>query len=272
MSARRVSSLHAHTFYCDGTTGVDEMVEAAIDEGLAEIGFTSHAPLPFDIAWAMSLERLDAYMADVEAARERYADRIRVRLGLEIDYVPDERVLDFQRRELFPRGFEYFVASVHFLGAGYPPTSYEGDPQRFRAILRDDYAGDIEAMVSDYYRRVRVSLTHPGVAIVGHIDRIKRWNEGGVFFRDDASWYRDAVEETLRSVAGAGKIVELNTSGWRKGSSEPYPAPWILERCREHGIPILITADAHAPDQIAWGFDRAEACLGELGIEPVPAI
>ncbi|MGI8824347.1 MAG: histidinol-phosphatase [Chloroflexota bacterium] len=272
MDHRLTSSLHVHTGYCDGRGSVGEIVEAALSTGLAEIGITSHAPLPFDTTWTMPLTRIDDYVREVREAERCYEDRIPVRLGLEIDFIPDADVAQFQDREIHGRVFDYFVGSIHFLGAGYPPQSYEGDPNRFRAILSQDYGGDIKAMVEDYYGRVTQMVGGHAISVVGHLDRIKRWNDGSVFFDEDETWYRNAVEATLEAIAMAGTIVELNTSGWRKGHDEPYPAIWILERCREHGIPVLVTADAHDPTQLTCGFDLAVQCLDELGIAPTRSL
>jgi len=268
MSSHLTSSLHTHNSYCDGVGSILEVVEAAAAADLEEIGISSHAPLPFDTSWVMSRAQLSEYVRDVHEARERHGDRITVSFGLEVDFVPDRRVIELQNREVFSLDVDYLIGSVHFLGTGYPPRSYEESPEEFRAILRDEYANDIEAMVGDYYHRVREMLRLPAVSIVGHLDRIKRWNGDNAFFRDDEAWYRQAIDQTLRAIASAGKILELNTSGWRNGLSEPYPAPWILSRCGEYGVPVLVTADAHAPDQVAWGFERAEMCLADLGLTP----
>ncbi|GAC1518605.1 MAG: histidinol-phosphatase [Chloroflexota bacterium] len=267
-----VTSLHTHSHYCDGRGQIRQVVEAAIDAGLAEIGLSSHAPLPFETGWAMPLERLPAYLEETREVQREYGDRITIWRGLEMDFIPDPHVVAFQEREIAPLDLDYLIGSVHFLGSGYPPQSYEGDPERFRAIMRDHYGNDIRAMVEDYYRRVQLVLENPRVAIVGHLDRVKRWNEDRVFFRDDEPWYRDAVEQMLQAIARTGTMVELNSSGWRKGSAEPYPAPWMLERCRAHAIPMIVTSDAHAPDEVTWGFERANECLREAGITPASSL
>lgn len=272
MSLVATSSFHTHSRYCDGRGSIDDVVEAALAAGLTEIGISSHAPLPFPTPWAMPVERLPEYVREGREAQRRYDGRIAVRLGLEMDYIPDARVTEFQEREIIPLGFDYYIGSVHFLGSGYPPRSYESDPERFLTILREEYEGDIRAMVEEYYRRIREMLRRPLLAFVGHLDRIKRWNKDQSFFRDDEAWYVAAVGQTLQAIAESGIPVEFNTSGWRKGSAEPYPAAWILARCRDLGIPIIVTADAHAPDQVTWGYDRAISCLDDLTITPQQSI
>ncbi|HET7036955.1 MAG TPA: histidinol-phosphatase [Thermomicrobiaceae bacterium] len=269
MSQPSTTSYHTHSRYCDGHGEIAEVIEEAIAAGLDTVGISSHAPLPFSTEWNMPLERLAGYVAEVRRLQERYAGRIQVLLGSEIDYIPGDEVAEFQRRQVHPLGFDYYVGSVHFLGDGWPPRAFDGTEAEFRAILHADYGDDIGAMVTDYYRRLPGVLTISGVRVVGHLDVIKRWNAGQQYFRGDEPWYRDAVEGALRAIAASGHIVELNTAGWRKGLGEPYPSPTILARCQALGIPITVDSDSHTPQEVAAGFQQAAELLADLGIEPV---
>lgn len=261
------ASYHTHTQYSDGTGSVDDVIQAAIAAGLTQIGLSCHAPLPYATDWAMQTDRLGDYVQEIQAARQRYRDRIQVLLASEVDYIPDDRILAFQQEVVVPQPFDYLIGSVHVLGDEYPPCQHNSSREDFEHILARDY-GDVPAMVSDYYARVRQMLGRPRLRIVGHLDLIKHWNEGAYYFREDEPWYQAAVEETLLAIRDAGVSVELNTSAWYKGLSTPYPSPWILERCRDLGIPVLISSDAHQPPNVARGFARATALLQDLGIAP----
>lgn len=269
MSSLIQTSYHTHSHYCDGQGEIVEMVEAALEAGLTEVGISSHAPLPFETEWTMPPERLQSYAAEVREVQQRYRDRIAVLFGAEIDFIPNPNVARYQRDEIFPLGFDYFVGSVHFLGHRSPPRSFDGTEEEFRAILTEEYEGDIAAMASDYYARLREVLTIPGVKIVGHLDLIKRWNAEGTYFTGNEQWYRAAVDETLSAIAASGHIVELNTAGWRKGLGAPYPSAAILSRIRDLGIPVTVNSDAHTPADVDAGFDEARSFLAELGIRPV---
>lgn len=262
------ASYHTHPWYCDGSGTVDEIVQAAIDAGLSEIGISSHAPLPFETEWTMPPERLDEYVAAVQETQVRYGDRIRVLLGTEIDWIPDRRVIDFQHRFVDAVAFDYRIGSVHFLTQEYPPPSFDGTEQEFRRILDRAYGGDIRAMVEDYYARVREMVERAPISIVGHLDLIKRWNADRTHFQGDEPWYLDAVDRTLDEIASVGLPIELNTAGWNKGLGEPYPAPRILTRARDRGIPVIVNSDSHTPREVTRGFDQAASCLAALTITP----
>jgi histidinol-phosphatase (PHP family) len=262
-----VWSYHTHTDYCDGSGSVDDLVRAAIEAGVQQVGISSHAPLPFDSDWHMKRDEVARYIDDVRIAQRKYGDRIEVLLGAEIDYVPDPRVSTFQEQSLFTAGFDYFVWSVHYL-ADYPPIAFDGSEDEFRRILDAHYGGDIASMTGEYYRRIREMLTMPKFGMVGHLDVIKRWNQRRTYFSGDEPWYVEQVEDTLAAIARHGRAVELNTAAWRKGFDEPYPAEWILGRCRDLGIRVIVSADAHEPGDVVAGFARAGELLAELGVVP----
>ncbi len=245
------------------------MIEAGINAGLTQIGISSHAPLPFETGWTINPDRLADYVDEVCALQQRYAGRIRVLLSAEVDFIPNTDVVRYQEESLFPVGFDYFVGSVHFLGTHDRPRSYDDTEEGFVAILEEEYEGDVSAMVADYYRRMQGVLTIPGVRIVGHLDRIKRWNTRRDYFTEEEPWYREAVEEALQAIAASGHIVELNTSAWRRGFDEPYPSVAILERIRDLSIPITVNSDAHTPADVNADFGRAADLLSDLGIRPV---
>ncbi|SRR5579884_152510 len=260
-------SLHTHSSYCDGEAAMEDVVLTAIEKGIHHVGFSSHAPLPFETDWTMPPQDLDRYLAEAADLRQRYGDRITIRVGLEVDYVPHPEVADFQAHHVYARALDYRIGSVHFLGDGYPPASFDGSEEEFRRILKQSYGGDMETMSANYYGRVAEMATQRCVDVIGHVDLIKRWNLNEQYFSGAEPWYRRQVEAALAAIAASGRLVELNTSAWRKGLSEPYPSEWILARCRDLDIPIILSADAHAPDQLDFAYERAESLLSRLGID-----
>lgn len=265
------TNYHTHSRYDDGEGEIAEYIEAAIAAGLDSYGVSGHAPVPIPMRdpWMMRPDDLPAYCAEVRCLREAYRDRLAVHLALELDYAPGFD--DFYRTEILPHGFDYFVGSVHFVGtdeAGMPWEIDESAP-RFANGLAGGWDGDVRRAFEAYFALQRAMVGTPGVAIVGHMDKMKMWNMGDRYFRETDGWYVAAVEETLRAFKAGGLIVELNTSGLRKEIGAPFPSPWVLARCRDLGIPITVTADTHRPADVAAGFDTAAAILRDLGITEV---
>ena len=262
----RLANYHTHSRWCDGQGEIAEVIEAAIAADLAQVGITSHAPVPFPATYALPLANLRAYREEVLRQREIYRGRIDVLLGLEIDALPELR--EFNQREVLDLGFDFTVGSVHFVR-----TTPEGQPwpldatqELFDRLLREEFGGDIRPLSEEYYRRIAGLADYPGVDIIGHIDRgVRLWNAGNRVFDESQPWYRAQVDDALRALAQADRIVELSTGGWRRGLDDPWPSVWVVRRCRELGIRMTVNSDSHRPNQIAYDYDRALAVLRETG-------
>lgn len=263
-----LSSVHTHSRYCDGHGQIEEYAQAAHDAGLAAFGASGHAPLPFDCEYAIPLSALDAYRTHVREVAAGFEHRVPVLLGLELDYLPG---LDaFYEREFLGRGFDYFIASVHYVGEGdAEPWTYDESEESFRRQVELRYDGDARPVVEDYYQRVcRMAeevASWPVPIIVGHLDRIVLWNRDDRYFATDSTWYSSLVEEALSSIQRAGLIVELNTSGWAKPVAQPNPNAAIIQHCVRRGIPLIVSADAHYPDRVAFRFREALDLLASAG-------
>lgn len=269
---RGLTNYHTHNHYCDGDGTVEDMVRAGLAAGLAGVGISSHGPVPFETYYALRLDELPAYCAEVRAAQRAYAGQIDVALGMELDYIPAYE--GFFREHITPLGLDYLIGSVHYvdLTAEGRPWLVDDTADDFAYGVETYWGGDVRGLVTRYYAILREAARFPGVAVMGHIDRIKKWNGGDRYFREGEPWYVAAVEETLLSFREAGVIVELNTAYGKKPIDQCYPAPWVLRRCVELGISLQINSDAHNPRQVAGSFPEAVALLREVGCREVMAL
>lgn len=69
---------------------MEDFIRFAISEGFSSYGISSHAPLPFSTAWTMEWDRMDDYLSEFARLKEKYADKIELAIGLEIDYLNEE--------------------------------------------------------------------------------------------------------------------------------------------------------------------------------------
>jgi len=263
------TNYHIHSRYCDGKGELDDYVEQAIARGLSSIGFSSHAPLPFDSRWAMPLDKLPLYLADIAQCRARYADQVEIYAGLELDFLPDSA--DSSRSRLLEMPLDYVIGVVHFAGGEQDSSRWtvDGPAEPFDVGLRERYCGDIRSLVCEYFGRTRAMVQQGGIHVLGHFDRILYQNVGDRLFCRSAPWYIEAVEETLQTIARHDLLMELNVAGWFAPLGQPNPTPQALKRCRDLGIRITVTTDAHRPENVARGLDRAEQLLLETGYREI---
>ena len=100
--ARGLSACHNHTQMSDGALALDDMVRAAVRQGFSDIGISDHSCLAAEPPHATGDEA--GYLAALRGAKARFAGRICVAAGLELDALSHFSA----RHEL-----DYVIGSVH---------------------------------------------------------------------------------------------------------------------------------------------------------------
>ncbi len=244
---------HTHTELCHHAEGVPaEYARAARAAGLDEVGIADHNPSPgLRDDWRMAPPDLPRYLELVAAAIEdsAAAGGPVVRLGMECDFVPSEQAWLEELATLAP--WDYLIGSVHYVGAGWAVD----DPA---AVHRFGQAGVEE--VWNLYWPLYVKAIRSGLFdILGHADLVKK------FGHRPAGDLRRFYEPAIEALADTGTAFELNTAGWRKDCREQYPAREFLEMAALAGVPVVVSSDAHKPDEVGMGFADAVALLKESG-------
>jgi histidinol-phosphatase (PHP family) len=254
--------LHLRQDDLDATTAehfteenVDRYLAAAEEHGIAELGVSEHV---YRFAQALdvwdhsfwreqAIDDLDAYVEFVRTTP--------LRLGIEADFIPgaEDRMANLLER----RDFDYVVGSVHFLGnravdhEGYDVWEDEGDPDR---------------VWSRYFETLAEAARSGLFDVLAHPDLVKVWGRGRpVPARDPRFFYEPAVE----AISETGIAVEVSTAGLRKPVGEIYPTQTFAGMCVEVGAEFALSSDAHAPEQVGYGYDQAMAYFEELGVERI---
>ena len=136
-----LSNYHTHSTFCDGADAPEEIVREAIRRGCPELGFSGHSHIPFDDC-CMSVEGTEEYKAEIRRLREKYADRIRIWLGVEQDIFGDLPTDDY----------DYVIGSVHFVFRDGRYLSVDESRESFLDHVAHFYGGDILAFVSSVER------------------------------------------------------------------------------------------------------------------------
>ncbi len=266
------------------------MVEFAVAHGFSELGFSGHCPLPFENTF--SITDYEGYCNEARALKEEYKDRIKIHLGLEMDYVPG-MLEDFT--PLIEQGqLDYTIGSVHLIPGllhtpsplrGTPPNlggetdSYPysspklGEGDRRSAVVEESvsdtlwfidgpsyerydeglvklFGGDIRRAVRAYFHQQNAMLERNRPTIVGHPDKIVMHNRDR-YFHEDEPWYRELALETIHLIHELGLICEINTRGIYKGRhADYYPGKWLIQEMKALRIPVIVSTDAHAPEDL----------------------
>lgn len=259
------SNFHTHSAYCDGKGRLKEYVDAAKIAGLKQLGFSSHAPLPFSTKWSMHPAALPRYLGEIETLKKQHPE-IEIYKGLEIDFVPALVSIADYRSCL-----DYTIGSIHFVDS-FEGKHWEIDNTLtvFKEGLTRIFQNNIRKAINRYYELTRQMMAESAPDIVGHLDKIKIHNTAEPFFEESDDWYRLEIDRTLMAIRDRGSIVEVNTRGiYKKRSPTTYPSPWILERIHDSRIPVMINSDAHHPDDLIREFPPAIALLKDIGFKNI---
>ncbi|WP_139653236.1 histidinol-phosphatase [Raoultibacter phocaeensis] len=248
---------HTHTgFTGHGEGTVRELVDAACAANIATLAVTEHYPLSSafdpDAYLAMPANRLEEYVATVEAERERVRG-VEVLLGCELDWLGDDEDRIFGADE-FDR-FDVVLGSVHFVDAwAFDNPAERGHWEEVGAdhIWRRYFEVWCECVLSDM-----------PFTVMSHPDLVKKFGIYPSF--DPAPLYRKAAE----ALAESGRMVEVNTSGAHYACKEMFPAPQLLAEFCRAGVPCTVGTDAHHPSLVARGIEEGYRVMNEAGYREV---
>ncbi len=238
--------IHNHTTRCNHAEGtVDEYIQRAIELGIDIYGFSEHAPMDFDPNYRLSFEEMQAYTDDILNAKERYKNDINILFGYEVDYLPghmDARVLNAK--------VDYLIGSVHFI------DKWSFDNPEFIAGWKDK---DIDEIWQAYFEATEAMAKSGKFDIAGHLDLIK------VFKFMPKQDTRILAKNALKAIKKSNMVLELNAAGLRKPVAEAYPSKILLQEAYALDIPITFSSDAHAVEQIGFGYEKVVTLAKEVG-------
>lgn len=238
---------HTHTSLCKHAEGNPfDYLKQALIVGLDEYGIADHSPFPaLNDGCRMEPEEWPLYLKIVDSLREKAGKKIQIRLGIELDWIPDQ--MDEVYKLLNKESFDYVIGSVHYI------DGFEFDHPRYREQLRDPELAD---SVWNRYMNALRELIESGCAdIIGHVDLPKKF--GCFASKKVMESVHDGMNELFKTAARKGMALDLNTSGWRREIRECYPSATLLKLAAQSGIGLTLGSDAHAPQEIGFNFDEA---------------
>ena len=241
---------HMHTPLCGHAIGEpSEYVAQAKKVGLAEIGFSDHAPLVSheDARYTMNYSQLPLYHRMIEEIQKKHGD-FTIKLGLEADYIPGFEAKTKEILDGYP--YDFVIGSIHFIDK----WAFDDPDEKIR--WKDK---DINRVYRDYYALLRKSAQSGLYDILGHVDLVKKFGHRA---EEDMT---GEIEETAKVFKKSGVAIEINTSGLRKPVNEIYPSLGVLKIYQRHNVPITFSSDSHDPRDVGRDYDKAAALAKEAG-------
>ena len=260
------ANYHTHCLYCDGKSTLEEHVREAEKQGLLQLGFSSHAPVPFENKFAISEEDLPEYIREIDRLKSQ--TDVCLLKALECDFIPGMTV-DFADRKSV-NGLDYVIGGVHLVRPSHGDGLWfiDGPKQEtYDEGLRTLFDNNIKLAVTTFWEQTFEMLETQKMDIIAHFDKIKMHNRNR-FFTEDETWYKVLADKAIQLIKRHDVIVEVNTRGlYKKRSDSFYPSTELLMKARKADIPVLISSDAHKADELMLFVPEALEELKRCGYD-----
>ncbi len=263
---------HMHLEYGDyDETWVQGFFDAAKSRKLDEIGFSEHThTFPdfeqlyyddlivdasptgvFQRKWLQTNKfkhSIQDYFDFVHRLQKRHA----VKIGIEVCNFRDQAAV---KKILDAWDFDYRIASVHFLFGWAYDT---------KALLDEWQRRDLRAIWAEYTSEVERLAASGLYDVLGHPFNIRLFKFFPTF---DVTEYLERVAVALKN---ADMAVDVNTGTlYRYPVAEISPYADFMKVAAAHDLPIIITSDAHNPEDCGKFHDEAVEYVRSFGYDKV---
>lgn len=243
-----MKNYHTHTTRCYHASGTEEeYVLSAIKAGYTELGFSDHTPWHYNSRYhstmRMEEDKLSDYVDTLLNLKEKYKDKISIKIGLECEYFPE--YMGWLRETINKYSIDYIILGNHFDKTDETGIYY-GRPLN-KQQLTDYVDSCIEAMKTGLYSY----LAHPDLA---------NYDENDEFY----------AQEMTRLCMAAKEMdipLELNLLGF--STKRHYPNVLFFVIAKKVGNRIIIGTDAHESEALLdkETYDKAYDFIHDFGLE-----
>lgn len=264
-------TLHTHTLGFDGRNTPAEMIARAQDMGFSAIGISNHfivhpkvkssncyqaaAARGYDAIYSTSFGEVYNKFSWHYAELEKLADEsdIKVLRGMEVDFFDTPQWRDeFEVMYKFLQP-DYVIGAVHLV-------EHNGSLYNMYDIKNALWPA-CRSILMEYWEKVAQASESGLFTWLAHLDLPKKCP------LDDDDFWRPLHQNIISRIAKSGTPLEINTTPFDNGATEPYPSRSIMKMVAQRNIPVLISDDAHRAAQIGRHFDRAEQFARRMGIK-----
>ena len=255
-----LTNYHTHTTRCGHAEGTEEeYILTALRCGYKVLGFSDHTPWAYATPGFVSRIRmlpsqLDDYVLTLRGLREKYADKLHIRIGLEAEYFP--AYLGWLREEMERLDIEYLILGCHY------DTTDEQDARASR------FGGSTSTAHGRRYAEQVVEALETGLyRYLAHPD---------LFLNRVTTFDADAEKACRDICAAAARLdipLEYNMAGLtlqdRPDGSLGYTRDEFWRIAAEYPVKAIVGCDAHAPSEldVVPAIEEKKAFLAEMGIE-----
>lgn len=263
MNKRRDGHVHSH--YCPhgSNDGFDEYLKNAINKGIEEITFTEHMTMPESIVLegigvdflenvSPNVDTIDEYFNEVSYYKEKYKNRIKINVGLEVDYLDGYEEFTKNMIDKYGEILEDAILSTHIIK--YNEKYYCIDCiESFDELLKE--IGSVEKIYDLYYntllKSIKSNLGKFKPKRIGHPTLIRIFNKKYPIYYSNVKLFQEIMNELKKR----NYELDYNTAGLRKEfCGEPYPSGEFYEIALKSNLPMVYGSDSHFAKDVGFNF------------------
>ncbi|MCR5797804.1 MAG: histidinol-phosphatase HisJ family protein, partial [Eubacterium sp.] len=259
---------HLHSsFSTDSEESLDNIAISAMQKGLEGIIMTDHMDIIYPTKYHEDfgdgipfIFNVDNYVSTLADFKKKYSN-LRILTGMELGLHPDA----IEKNVLLSNlpDFDQVIGSVHVVDEfdPYYPEYWESYGEE-KGILKY-----FETILDNLE-----NLSNIRINTLGHMDYVVRYAPSITYDRIlelyDTKSYMEVFDEIFSILIDRKIALEVNSSALKKGFPLPNPATKIIKQYKDKGGELLtFGSDAHAAENIAFGFDKCEEIAKSLGFK-----
>lgn len=249
-------SHHSHSgeFCCHAKGTLEEVVQAAIEQGFTTFGLSEHVPryrvqdlypeevrlpplpqllrllkahLQEELGVAQLATTFEAYVVEAHRLKSLHASSLTLLVGLETEYIDDvglDALVALVERHA--SSIQYLVGSVHHcreLPIDFDKARFDGA----LSLFAGEEQGQFSALFGAYFDAQYTLLDRLRPEIVGHFDLCRLYYPDLDFRSFHTVWAK--IERNIKFAVEYGALFELNASAFRKGWRTGYPGVEVFD-------------------------------------------
>lgn len=243
-----MKNYHTHTKRCYHALNTEEeYIQAAIQSGYTELGFSDHTPWRYDSSYhstmRMEEDKLEGYVKTLRKLQEKYKDHISIKIGLECEYF--ERYIPWLKEMVDKYQLDYLILGHHFDETD--ETGIYFGQQLNRKQLTKYVDSCIQGLKTGLYSYV----AHPDLANYDMYD----------------PFYTQEMTRLCQAAKELDIPLEFNLLGLK--TYRQYPNEVFFKIAKQVGNRVIIGTDAHESRALLdmTTYQRALMYLKNLGIQ-----
>ncbi len=251
---------HIHTNNSpDSKQSIDTVCTTAIKNGMSAVTICDHAEVSLFDRYDFH-KLIKSSVKDVQMAQDKYGDKIKILQGIEISefFWDEEKLSGF----LSLSDYDVILGSVHRVACAEHNDSYS------RVVMSDTTEENLYLFLRTYFEDMIRMLEDYDFDVLAHLTVPLRYINGKYGRGIELSGYENTIEKILCMIKQKDIALEINTSGLDTAVNCCFPDEKIVKKYRELGGELVtIGSDAHTPDRIGYGFERAKEMLKNAGFD-----